>query len=58
LIVVVFGRIGGERGGAERNPSANYGNGGGEVAKGEAIEGRQVVRVATAGSSTSTSKWR
>ena len=36
LIVVVFGRIGGERGGAERNPSADYGNGGGQVGKGEA----------------------
>ena len=46
LIVVVFGRIGGERGSAERNPSADYGNGGGQVGKGEAIGGRQVVRVA------------
>src|SRR5439155_1896894 len=46
LIVVVFGRIGGERGGAERNSSADYGNGGGQVGKAEAVEGRQVVRVA------------
>src|SRR5262245_36665152 len=46
LVVVVFGRIGGDRGGAERNPSADYGNGGGQVGKGEAVGGRQVVRVA------------
>ncbi len=46
LIVVVFGRIGGERGGAQRNPSADYGNGGGQVVKGEAAGGRQIVRVA------------
>jgi hypothetical protein len=46
LIVVVFGRIGGERCGAERNPSADYGNGGGQVGKGEVVGGRQVVRVA------------
>jgi hypothetical protein len=46
LIVVVFGRIGGERGGGERNPSADCGNGGGQVEKGEAVGGRQVVRVA------------
>ena len=44
--MVVFGRIGGERGGGERNPSADHGNGGGEVGKGEAVGGRQVVRVA------------
>ena len=46
LIVVVFGRIGGERGGAERNPSADYGNGGGQVGREKAVGGRQVVRVA------------
>src|SRR5262245_7482437 len=46
LIVVVFGRIGGERGGAEWNPSADYFNGGDQLGKGEAVGGRQVVRVA------------
>ena len=46
LIVVVFGRIGGERRGGERNPSADYGNGGGQVGKGEAVGGLQIVRVA------------
>src|ERR1700757_4463453 len=44
LIVTVFGRIGAERGGAERNPSADYGNGGDQVAKGEAVGGWRVVR--------------
>ena len=34
LIVVVFKRIGGDRGGAERNPSADHTNGGGQVGKG------------------------
>src|SRR5262249_45889619 len=46
LIVVVFGRIGGERGGAERNPSADYRNSGDQVGKGEAVGGWQVVRMA------------
>ena len=46
LIVVVFWRIGGERGGAERNPSADCGHSGGQVGKGEAVGDRQVVRVA------------
>ena len=43
---------------AERNPSADYGNGSGQVGKGEAVGGRQVVRVADGQISTSTSKWR
>ena len=46
LAAVVFGRIGGERRGAERNPSADCGNGGGQVEKGEDVGSRQVVRVA------------
>jgi len=47
LIVVVFGRIGGKRGGAERNPSADYGNGGGQVGKGEAVGGRHPLAAAS-----------
>src|SRR3954451_19527255 len=46
LIVVVFGRVRGNRGGAERNSSADFANGGGQMSKGEAVGGRQVVRVA------------
>src|SRR4051812_45352033 len=39
LIVVVFGRIGSERGGAERNMTADYVNRGGQVGKGQAVRG-------------------
>src|SRR5262249_44248998 len=44
LIMVVFRRIGGNRSGAERDPTTDYGNGGDQVGKGEAAGGRQVVR--------------
>ena len=41
LIVVVFGRVGGERGSPERNPGADSGEGGGQLGKREAVGDRQ-----------------